>query len=341
MKKAFTLIELLVVIAIIAILAAILFPVFAQAKVAAKKTTSVSNLKQMSTSMFLYTSDNDDLYPRNDDCVVNSSLDPQYNGFTGTPTAAQLTAKCNSGNTLGGFAWRANHYAWQKWVYPYVKNTQMFIHPSFPLIKGTNSTGTNVKSPTGFDQGEIANGYALNIAITGALNTWNCAGGVGGVGCTGPSAYRNSYVGGTQTGIPDVAGAMLFTEQWFFPVTGAMQVPGAGSLPTVTSYPPAFKEHWMAMFYKQDATANPSSSCWTNNVIDTNKVPFGVVPVGFADGHAKAIPVGDFLAKTPTFQQYTGQPLDTAFSCGLFASYYNNNINSISVPAGSYPFWGF
>ena len=46
-KKAFTLIELLVVIAIIAILAAILFPVFAQAKVAAKKVSTLSNFKQM------------------------------------------------------------------------------------------------------------------------------------------------------------------------------------------------------------------------------------------------------------------------------------------------------
>ena len=47
MKKAFTLIELLVVIAIIAILAAILFPVFAQAKAAAKKTSSLSNVKEL------------------------------------------------------------------------------------------------------------------------------------------------------------------------------------------------------------------------------------------------------------------------------------------------------
>ena len=46
-RTAFTLIELLVVIAIIAILAAILFPVFAQAKLAAKKTASLSNIKQL------------------------------------------------------------------------------------------------------------------------------------------------------------------------------------------------------------------------------------------------------------------------------------------------------
>ena len=64
MKKAFTLIELLVVIAIIAILAAILFPVFAQAKEAAKKTASLSNVKQMGTATAIYTSDYDDVMPR-------------------------------------------------------------------------------------------------------------------------------------------------------------------------------------------------------------------------------------------------------------------------------------
>ncbi|MCU0317582.1 MAG: prepilin-type N-terminal cleavage/methylation domain-containing protein [Fimbriimonadaceae bacterium] len=61
--RAFTLIELLVVIAIIAILAAILFPVFAQAKLAAKKTTALSNTKQISTSTLLYATDYDDVLP--------------------------------------------------------------------------------------------------------------------------------------------------------------------------------------------------------------------------------------------------------------------------------------
>lgn len=58
-KLAFTLVELLVVIAIIAILAAVLFPVFAQAKGAALKTQSLSNLKQIGTAWMLYASDQD------------------------------------------------------------------------------------------------------------------------------------------------------------------------------------------------------------------------------------------------------------------------------------------
>lgn len=62
-KKAFTLIELLVVIAIIAILAAILFPVFAQAKEAAKKTAAISNAKQVGTAFNIYVSDYDDQFP--------------------------------------------------------------------------------------------------------------------------------------------------------------------------------------------------------------------------------------------------------------------------------------
>src|ERR1035438_2080531 len=65
-RHAFTLIELLVVIAIIAILAAILFPVFAQAKEQAKKTSCLSNTKQMALGLYIYTNDSDDYFPQND-----------------------------------------------------------------------------------------------------------------------------------------------------------------------------------------------------------------------------------------------------------------------------------
>ena len=63
MKRGFTLIELLVVIAIIAILAAILFPVFAQAKESAEKTACLSNARQIALANRIYLSDYDDVYP--------------------------------------------------------------------------------------------------------------------------------------------------------------------------------------------------------------------------------------------------------------------------------------
>ena len=78
-RKAFTLIELLVVIAIIAILAAILFPVFAQAKAAAKKTVALSNVKQIGTSMAIYTGDSDDMYPAPHNCDTTNN--PTDNGW--------------------------------------------------------------------------------------------------------------------------------------------------------------------------------------------------------------------------------------------------------------------
>ncbi|MBI1331432.1 MAG: prepilin-type N-terminal cleavage/methylation domain-containing protein [Armatimonadetes bacterium] len=62
-QRAFTLIELLVVIAIIAILAAILFPVFAQAKLAAKKASTLSNMKQSDLGLIMYCGDSDDVFP--------------------------------------------------------------------------------------------------------------------------------------------------------------------------------------------------------------------------------------------------------------------------------------
>lgn len=102
MKKytaAFTLIELLVVIAIIAILAAILFPVFAQAKAAAKKTADLSNQKQIATAIFLYAGDNDELT-----CRTHHDLGP--------------------GETI------ANLWTWYQPLQPYIKNQDIFCDPS-------------------------------------------------------------------------------------------------------------------------------------------------------------------------------------------------------------------
>ncbi|HTQ10613.1 MAG TPA: prepilin-type N-terminal cleavage/methylation domain-containing protein [Fimbriimonadaceae bacterium] len=71
----FTLIELLVVIAIIAILAAILFPVFSQAKAAAKKAGCLNNQREFGMGLKLYLGDNDDLYPQSKQTLANPDVD--------------------------------------------------------------------------------------------------------------------------------------------------------------------------------------------------------------------------------------------------------------------------
>ena len=63
-RRGFTLIELLVVIAVIAILAALLFPVFSSAKKAAKRTTCMSNVRQIEMAVLMYLSDSEDVYPQ-------------------------------------------------------------------------------------------------------------------------------------------------------------------------------------------------------------------------------------------------------------------------------------
>jgi prepilin-type N-terminal cleavage/methylation domain-containing protein/prepilin-type processing-associated H-X9-DG protein len=103
-RRAFTLIELLVVIAIIAILAAILFPVFAQAKDAAKKTVALSNVKQLGIGYALYTQDYGDVFPNS----VTERTSPNYKTATNAaevepyPIRFKLYPYTKSGSALPG-----------------------------------------------------------------------------------------------------------------------------------------------------------------------------------------------------------------------------------------------
>jgi len=103
-KSGFTLVELLVVIAIIAILAAILFPVFAQAKAAAKKVSSLSNIKQLALGNILYAGDADDVF-----VYAQPAQDP------------------NSGIWGDGGSWWGQGWVFK--VQPYIKNIGIFQAP--------------------------------------------------------------------------------------------------------------------------------------------------------------------------------------------------------------------
>lgn len=120
MKKAFTLIELLVVIAIIAILAAILFPVFAQAKEAAKKTSTLSNVKQMGTASAIYMADYDDTF------ALSYSI--RANGTVRWSTIVPFPADAI---TSGGWDTLVPEVQvhWSTSMLPYIKNKEMYSSP--------------------------------------------------------------------------------------------------------------------------------------------------------------------------------------------------------------------
>lgn len=104
-RRGFTLIELLVVIAIIAILAAILFPVFAKAREKARQTSCLSNLKQIGLSVLSYAQDYDECMMRANNAPCTYNLP---NGSVSTST-----------NML-----------WMYQIMPYIKNAQIFSCPS-------------------------------------------------------------------------------------------------------------------------------------------------------------------------------------------------------------------
>ena len=139
MKRAFTLIELLVVIAIIAILAAILFPVFAQAKAAAKTSACVSNQKQFLLGFQMYSGDYDDTF---------------------------MPAYTQSPNVL-----------WSQRFLPYVKSQDIYRCPA--ADKPETSSWATANPPSGipkpFGTSYIANlhilGDALNVLPSGGVST--------------------------------------------------------------------------------------------------------------------------------------------------------------------------
>jgi len=129
--RGFTLIELLVVIAIIAILAAILFPVFARAREQARKTACLSNLKQIGLAAGMYAEDYDEAYP---DSRVS------YDALDGPGCSANGAGGYQGGNHIN--CWGVRLYSpgtaattkviagYPARLMPYVKNVNVFICPS-------------------------------------------------------------------------------------------------------------------------------------------------------------------------------------------------------------------
>jgi len=154
-RRGFTLIELLVVIAIIAILAAILFPVFARAREKARQTSCLSNLKQIGLGILMYSQDYDEV------------LMP-----SGQYTSPTILMDPNVGRNY-----------WFLLIYPYVNNTQIFSCPSESsrAIRSGGETITDSDWPGGVNYtynlrahqvalGDVKRPSAFLIAVDGANN---------------------------------------------------------------------------------------------------------------------------------------------------------------------------
>lgn len=119
-RAAFTLIELLVVIAIISILAAILFPVFAQAKEAANRTVTLSNYKQTALATIVYTTDSDDVYP-----LTNALSDGSFTNMAlGAFHFYAIQAVPNGWDVDHLVAFDGN--AWPNSIAPFVRTLDLF-----------------------------------------------------------------------------------------------------------------------------------------------------------------------------------------------------------------------
>jgi len=172
--NAFTLIELLVVIAIVAILSAILFPVFVQAKEAAKKTSCASSMKQLGTASYMYLTDNDGaLYHHHEDWVLDDG--------TLVHDLPSNAADCVG----GGYGNSQAEKPWAIFFQSYMKSRQVLfcpsdttphsIHPSLNIQDyngGSNVLGSECAlAPNGEQcQAEKSNSnmwsYALNSVFT-------------------------------------------------------------------------------------------------------------------------------------------------------------------------------
>ena len=172
--KGFTLIELLVVIAIIAILAAILFPVFARARENARRASCMSNLKQIALGALMYVQDYDEKYvPQWEDRDLSGGYNPD-----GT---------------------EAKDQGWSVLLQPYVKSTQVFQCPSESLYPSGSSIGS-----TGYSD------YFINfLAAHHALAEFDSPAStvLMGDGGSGSAASGNDGCGGTGSASGGLGGA--------------------------------------------------------------------------------------------------------------------------------------
>jgi prepilin-type N-terminal cleavage/methylation domain-containing protein/prepilin-type processing-associated H-X9-DG protein len=202
-RRAFTLIELLVVIAIIAILAAILFPVFAQAKAAAKKTSCLSQTKQIAVGTLLYCGDYDDYEP-----LLQWGGPPEFISSSTGPAPTMVFTFWFGGVGLDfnnpGAGWKI--VPQKGMLYPYMKNQAIMSCPSATVPRNLD----------GGLQHAFNLGYGINYNVIGA------------------GADLGGHGSATTTGMDAPADTILFSDS-----ATATDNPSLGLEPSFVLQPPS------------------------------------------------------------------------------------------------------
>ncbi|MFZ4507000.1 MAG: prepilin-type N-terminal cleavage/methylation domain-containing protein [Fimbriimonas sp.] len=258
-RKAFTLIELLVVIAIIAILAAILFPVFAQAKLAAKKTQSLSNVKQLALGITMYSTDYDDHFAQ---------------------------SEYGSGD---------RHYTWATAIYPYLKSgdkrvSAAGVDQNFAQDGIFRSPGNPKSSTPGFSSGAS---FSYGVHFSLFVNNFDNFGGSANPGVSQSVVDQTAdKIILMEKGANDPAWSYPWFHDWQQQWVGSiLATPGDPSTilrdgvdvytPGTAVYSPVFDSDCSAL----------TSGAWECAAHARYRFS-GVAPMAFADGHAKTMKKG-------------------------------------------------
>jgi len=274
-RNGFTLIELLVVIAIIAILAAILFPVFAQARAKARQATCTSNDKQINLAVLMYVQDYDESLP--------------------------LLYTPNQSNDPAGWAYPfgIRMYTWHNLVQPYTKNWQAMICPD-SLMPKTDPT----KYGDPFANYGMVGRRAATTATAGAtyVDYWyngSAASAWDGIGGAFPgTGYWNPSPGAPSSTMASIAAPATMTMVSEAGEASMWTIPAAsGGYPYPTGYCSYFtnQPYFSYGTYRQGGPIanhliNGSGSngkwCWQWQ----STFQSGMITVGFVDGHVKSMP---------------------------------------------------
>ena len=264
-KKAFTLIELLVVIAIIAILAAILFPVFARARENARRSSCMSNLKQIGLGTLQYTQDYDEkLYPHR----FNGTPNPLMS-VNGGPAATGIT-----GDATGKIFWVSL-------LQPYVKSYQLFVCPSNPggwVGGGPDNCTAAGCNGQGYG-GQNSYGHNDLLAPADGFN-----------GGAGPLPISLAQ-------IPSTSQTVAVTDATYYGVLPRLDsatpvvVSGAGS--TTTDYANAnggqYKSYWGNIGNNVWSYSQPVGGVLKENEVNGSPRHLNTINTLYVDGHVKSV----------------------------------------------------